>query len=189
MAPPEMWILAGPNGAGKTTLAKTHFREFIRRGGFLNADETAVSISPDFPGKAAIRAGRALIAARTAAIREKRSFTIETTLATETLIHAVVSAKNAGYRTGLAYLWIIDPDLCIQRVAARVAEGGHYIPSDVVVRRYRRSLALLPKYLAAVDVALIYSANAAPQLVARKDRDGLKVIRARDWQRISSGFP
>ena len=189
MAPPEMWILAGPNGSGKTTLAKTHFREIVRRGYFLNADETAASISPNFPEKAAIRAGRQLIDARTAVIAKRRNFTIETTLATKTLMNAVVSAKEAGYRTHLIYLWIADPDICIQRVAGRVAEGGHNIPSDVIMRRYRRGLALLPKYLAAVDIARIYSANAMPQLVARKDKDDLRVVRAQDWQKISSWFP
>jgi predicted ABC-type ATPase len=38
------------------------------------------------------------------------------------------------------YFWLNSPDLAISRVKARVAEGGHHIPEDVIRRRYRRGI-------------------------------------------------
>lgn len=189
MKPPEMWILSGPNGAGKTTLAQTHHSDFVDRGDFLNADEIARNISPNFPDKEAITAGRKLISRRNEAIRERRSFIIETTLANRSLLRVVEIAKNAGYKTGLIYLWVADPELCIQRVASRVADGGHHIPSEVIIRRYWRGNALLPSYLSAVHTARISSTNEAPRLIAKKGRQGLKIFRPDDWRTLSSGFP
>lgn len=189
MTPPEMWILAGPNGAGKTTLAGTHFRDLARRGDFLNADEYALQLSPDDTDRAALAAGRKLLARRAEAMREGHSFVVETTLASHSMLRAARAASAAGYRTGLIFLWIVDPELCIQRVAARVAAGGHFIPSDVVARRYWRGLANLPDYLNAVDSARIISANAAPQLVARTEKGVLEVLREKDWSRLSAAFP
>ncbi|MBE9556858.1 MAG: zeta toxin family protein [Proteobacteria bacterium] len=189
MKPPEMWILAGPNGAGKTTLAQTHYSDLAGRGDFLNADEIARNFSPSFPDKEAIAAGRKLISRRNEAIRERRSFVIETTLATRSLLRVVETAKNAGYNTGLIYLWVADPELCIQRVASRVADGGHHIPSEVIIRRYWRGNALLPSYLSAVHTAQISSTNETPQMIAKKGRQGLKIFRPDDWQALSFGFP
>lgn len=189
MKPPEMWMLAGPNGAGKTTLAQTHYSDLVVRGDFLNADEIARNISPSFPDKEAIKAGRILVSRRNEAIRERRSFVIETTLATRSLLRVVLAAKEAGYNTGLIFLWVADPELCIQRVASRVTAGGHYIPTEVIIRRYWRGNSLLPSYLSAVHTARVVSTNASPQLIAKKDGQGLKILRPDDWRVLSSGFP
>jgi len=188
MPAPVMWILGGPNGAGKTTLAKTHFRDVLAVGDFLNADEIAAEISPEFPGRAAMNAGRLLLQRRAAAILDRRSFVTETTLASESLLRAAKKAKLTGYVIRLIYLWIADPDLCIQRVAARVTAGGHFIPSDVVIRRYWRGLGLLPRFIDVADAAEIISANASPKPVARKTAEGLTVLRPEDWQQISAAF-
>lgn len=189
MKPPEMWILAGPNGAGKTTLAQTHYSDLVGRGDFLNADEIARNISPNFPDKEAISAGRKLISRRNEAIRTRRDFVVETTLATRSLLRVTATAKAAGYNTGLIYLWVVDPELCIQRVASRVADGGHHIPSEVIIRRYWRGNALLPSYLSIVDTARIVSTNESPRQIARKDHLGLKILRPDDWRLLSLGFP
>ena len=34
------------------------------------------------------------------------------------------------------FFWLPSPEVAEQRVAARVASGGHNIPSDVIHRRY-----------------------------------------------------
>jgi predicted ABC-type ATPase len=181
-------MLAGPNGVGKTTLAQTHFSDLIGRGDFLNADEIARKISPSFPDKEAIKAGRKLIFRRNEAINQHRSFVIETTLATRSLLRTVATANEAGYKIGLIFLWVADPELCVQRVASRVTAGGHYIPTDVIIRRYWRGNALLPGYLSAVHTAQIVVTNASPQLIAKKDRNRLKILRNEDWQALSAGF-
>ncbi len=188
MARPQMWLLAGPNGAGKSTLAHTHFHDIIERGDFLNADDIAASVSPGAPRLAAIEAGRRLIKERREAIAEGRSLAIETTLASRTLLRIVKNARGRGFMLGLIYLWISDPDLCNQRIAIRVAKGGHFIPSDVVIRRYRKSLLMLPLFMAEVEKAYIFSADETPILLAEKTKGELKILRESDWAQVRAAM-
>jgi len=41
-----------------------------------------------------------------------------------------------GYSINLIYFWLDSVELAIERVHARVLEGGHNIPVDTIVRRY-----------------------------------------------------
>lgn len=66
----------------------------------------------------------------------KKSFAIETTLATRSYGKLVKRAKGMGYEVFLLFFWLPSPDVAIERVSARVAAGGHNIPTDVIVRRY-----------------------------------------------------
>lgn len=64
------------------------------------------------------------------------SFAIETTLATKSYRKLVFRAREAGYRVILLYFWLPTPQMAEQRVARRVAAGGHDIPAEVIHRRY-----------------------------------------------------
>jgi predicted ABC-type ATPase len=44
--------------------------------------------------------------------------------------------RNLGYRVKLIYLQLETVELAILRVAARVAQGGHDVPEDVIRRRF-----------------------------------------------------
>ena len=57
----------------------------------------------------------------------------------------------------LIFLWLDDPARAVGRVAQRVAEGGHDIPREVIVRRYWAGLRnLMGMYLPLADAAQIY---------------------------------
>lgn len=45
-----------------------------------------------------------------------------------------------GYRFHLTFFWLPSADMAVERVAKRVASGGHSIPEDVIRRRYERGL-------------------------------------------------
>lgn len=183
-----MWLIAGPNGSGKSTLAHTHFTDIIERGDFLNADDIAASISPDTPRLAAAEAGRLLITARNTAIAEGRSLVIESTLASRTLLRSTRMARESGYMIGLIYLWITDPELCNQRIAVRVEKGGHFIPPEIVVRRYWKSLQMLPLFLAEAHEASIFSADYEPLLLAEKNGAKFIVFRDREWAEVQAAM-
>ena len=68
--------------------------------------------------------------------RQRADFCIETTLATRSLGKMVRSAQEQGYFVTILYFWLQSPDLAVRRVQARVEAGGHFIPEDVVRRRY-----------------------------------------------------
>ena len=72
--------------------------------------------------------------------RKKEDFSIETTLATRSLLKMITDAQNDGYTVTLLYFWLNSPDLAVERVKARVAAGGHNIPEETVRRRYRVGL-------------------------------------------------
>ena len=87
----------------------------------------------------------------------------------------------------LIFLWLDDPRLAIQRVAKRVAAGGHDIPREVIIRRYWAGLQnLFGLYLPLADTAHIYDqSDGAGHLVARKEQEsGLAIEDNPRWARL-----
>lgn len=134
--PKKIVILAGPNGAGKTTFA----REFLLREGdcpiFVNADLIASGLSPFRPDFSAMRAGRLMLEEIRGHARAGRSFAFETTLSGRLYVRLIPRWRRQGYRVKLIYLRLASAELALSRVAARVLQGGHGVPADVVVRRF-----------------------------------------------------
>ncbi len=58
-------------------------------------------------------------------------------------IELLRKAQSKGYRTYLYYMATENPDINISRVHYRVSRGGHSVPEDKIVSRYKRSLDLL----------------------------------------------
>lgn len=137
---PELYIIAGCNGAGKTTASYTVLPEIFDCREFVNADEIARGLSPFQPEKVAIQAGRIMLQRIDHLIAEKESFAFETTLSTISYRNTIKKARLAGYNITLIFFWLNDVNLALQRVKARVAEGGHDIPDLVVKRRYSAGL-------------------------------------------------
>jgi len=129
-------ILAGPNGAGKTTFA----REFLLREGecpiFVNADLIASGLSPFTFEVSAVRAGRVMLEEIRGHARAGRSFAFETTLSGLLYARLISHWRRQGYRVKIIYLKLASTELALSRVAARVLQGGHGVPSEVVVRRF-----------------------------------------------------
>ncbi len=72
--------------------------------------------------------------------RNGDSFAFETTLAGRNYARMVPQWQTAGYEVKLIFLSLPTADLAVARVAARVAQGGHSVPEDVVRRRFRSGL-------------------------------------------------
>lgn len=129
-------IIAGPNGAGKTTFA----REFLPfEAGcpvFVNADLIAAGLSPFQPDAAAFRAGRVMLEEIAAHAAADRNFAFETTLSGLTYARMIPAWRSAGYRVKLLFLSLGSEEVAIARVAMRVRQGGHNIPSEVIRRRF-----------------------------------------------------
>jgi predicted ABC-type ATPase len=50
------------------------------------------------------------------------------------------TAAQAGYTTVLCYIGISGPDVSGQRVAMRVSQGGHDVPTEKLIARFPRIL-------------------------------------------------
>ena len=84
-------------------------------------------------------------------------FAFESTLSGVSYIPRIKSWKAAGYRIEIIYLALQTPQIALQRIAARVLEGGHGVPRADVIRRFHRSWENLKReYQPLADVWMIY---------------------------------
>ncbi len=137
---PNLYIISGCNGSGKTTASYTVLPEMLGCTQFVNSDEFAKSFSPFDPSAASISAGRFMLLKIRYLLQRKEDFSIETTLATRSLMRTIEEAKENGYEVTLLYFWINSPELAVKRVRDRVEAGGHSIPENVIRRRYDMGL-------------------------------------------------
>ena len=135
-----MYILSGCNGSGKTTASYSLLPELLDCVEFVNSDEFAKSLSPFNPDAAYVMASRLMLLKTHYLFSQRRDFSIETTLATRSLLKMVRSAQKMGYTVTVLYFWLNSPDLAVERVRARVSAGGHNIPEETIRRRYNVGL-------------------------------------------------
>jgi predicted ABC-type ATPase len=135
----------------------------------LNADVIARSINPNHPEAASLAAGRQTLAELARAIRERETFAYETTLSSKHSIDLMREAREAGYEVGLVFVALNSADLNVERVAERVARGGHDIPEIVIRRRYVASLRRLPEAIGIAAGTMLFdnSHSTGPQLLVQ----------------------
>lgn len=138
-AKPKIIIIAGPNGAGKTTFAAEYLPKEAGCFDFINADLIAGGLSPFRPDAALVRAGRLMLNEISDRIEQRASFAFETTLSGRLYSKRIPEWRIMGYHVKLVYLRLDSVEIAISRVAARVIQGGHSIPEDVIRRRFERS--------------------------------------------------
>jgi predicted ABC-type ATPase len=154
----QVVIVAGANGSGKTTFAKKFLD--VTKYEFLNADEIAKEINPLDPSKARIEAGRKVISLIDFYIKAKKNFVIESTLAGSFLEKHIANLKKNNYEVNLTYIFLGSETLCINRIKSRVRQGGHDVPEEDVIRRFKRGLLKFwDLYRLQVDLYSIYFNN------------------------------
>jgi len=136
----RLYVIAGCNGAGKTTASYTILPEILNCKEFVNADEIAKGISPFQPDTAGIEAGRLMLKRMQKLLASGETFAFETTLSTRSYVKFIDKAKLLNYRVSCLFFWLNSEELAVSRIETRVKEGGHYIPEDVVRRRYKSGL-------------------------------------------------
>ena len=159
----NLYIIAGCNGAGKTTASFTVLPEMLDCREFVNADEIARGLSPFYPEGVAIQAGRLMIDRVIYLLKEGETFAFETTLSTRSYVKLIKQAQKRGYFVTLLFFSLATPEQAVQRVAKRVSQGGHNIPTDVVYRRFEGGLSnLFNLYMPIVDYWALYDNSNIP---------------------------
>ena len=148
MTPPNCTLIAGPNGAGKTTFALTCLPDVANCRNFVNADLIAAGLSPLSSDREWLAASRLFLREIDNYIQRRENFAFESTLSGRGYLRLIRHLLADGWRVDLYYLWLPSVEMSIERVAERVAHGGHDIPRDSIVRRYPRSIANLLAYYA-----------------------------------------
>jgi predicted ABC-type ATPase len=173
-----LYIIAGCNGAGKTTASFTILPEIWECYEFVNADEIARGLSPLKPESVAVQAGRIMLQRIDELVGLGKTFSIETTLATRSYLNLIRRARHAGYTINLLFFWLNSPEAAIQRVAKRVSEGGHNIPSDVIRRRYHLGIKnFFELYKDEVDTWTLVDNNSSPRQLIATDEEILDINR------------
>jgi predicted ABC-type ATPase len=148
---PVVVAVAGPNGAGKTTFFHAHLRPAALR--FVNADVIASEL--DLEPYAAAAVADAL---RRELVKRGESFVFETVFSDPRgdKLALLRDAESAGYQVLLCYIHVTDPRVSEERVAMRVSQGGHDVPSDKLRSRFPRILANLATAIRELPNVRIY---------------------------------
>lgn len=120
-------------------------------------------------------------------IDDGTSFAFETTLSTKSYKKKLLEAQTKGYVVSLLFFWLQSPELAVERVRIRVAEGGHNIEQEIIKRRYNRGIKnLFDLYLPIVNGALIFdNSEGIYELIAEKMVDAkLNIINQNKYNKI-----
>ena len=135
---PIVVAVAGPNGAGKTTFYHAHLASAGLR--FVNADLLALELRLDAGGAMAMAN-----ALRRALVQRRESFVFETVFSDPVAdkLTFLTETASLGYTVVLCYIAIPSAATSEERVAMRVSQGGHDVPSEKLKTRFPRTLANL----------------------------------------------
>ncbi len=101
-----------------------------------------------------------------------RSFTFETVMSSPDKVEFMRSARQQGFRTYLYFVATDDPEINIERVRNRVLNGGHPVPTEKIIERYARSLALLPAAIEQSSRAYVFDNSGANNLLIAEITEG-----------------
>lgn len=172
----KLYIIAGANGSGKSTLASELLPEEKLK--FINADEIAKEICPKNIESVRISAGKETYKRLNLFFENNISFAIETTLSGNNYVKTIEKAKKLDYNIILIYSFVETPEICINRIKARVLNGGHNIPDEDVKRRFYRSKSnFWSKYKNIVDEwAIFFNGESKFIQVAKSDNKDIEIL-------------
>lgn len=143
-------FLLGTNGSGKSSLRN-----------YLNLSDIQTNIDPDvlnriykakFPRTYQIEAGKQALKMYDDALSSGMNICLESTLAGRGTMQRIMAAKAQGYHTIAYYIGLNSIELNLERIAMRVARGGHDIAEALVRKRYFESADNLLKVMPSIDV-------------------------------------
>jgi predicted ABC-type ATPase len=150
-ARPIVVAIAGPNGAGKTTYYGAHLERAGLR--FVNADEVARELGFD-----AYEAAKVASRVREALIEQRESFVFETVFSDPVgdKLEFLKRAAALGYTVVLCFIGLDSAELSDERVAMRVMQGGHDVPTEKLVARYPRTMENLRRAIRELPHVLVF---------------------------------
>jgi predicted ABC-type ATPase len=193
---PWFVLVAGINGAGKSTFAQDpeSIKELCGLTGTANEIEI---INPDLVTKEILRedpqlsvddANRLAADACEERVRDlvedaSRSFVIETVLSTDKYKNIVEQARRNGFQFLFVYVVLASVEEAIERVASRVAMGGHNVPADKIRKRWPRSFKRVPWFWRHADLAFLFfnGTSELPVRLAEKRDDWVSVLQRNLW--------
>ena len=148
---PIMVAVAGPNGAGKTTFYHVHIAPAALR--YVSADILARELDMD-----AYAAAKAADAVRRSLLKQRESFAFETVFSDPVgdKLKFMKEAAASGYAVVLCFIGLDDTELSEERVAMRVSQGGHDVPTEKLKSRFPRTIANLKAAIRALPLVYVF---------------------------------
>lgn len=167
---PILWIIAGPNGSGKSTFYnRTDIEGWGGSVWIINPDLLTQQIAEreGYSGDLAnLEAVERIERWLDASVEVYQTIGVETVLSSTKYRPLVGRAKQRGFEVRMIYVVLRTADLQLDRVRARVAEGGHDVPADKVVARRARSFKQLAWFMREVDQCLLFdNSTGEPSLI------------------------
>jgi predicted ABC-type ATPase len=173
---PVLLVIAGPNGAGKTTVTERlrvdHWSEGVE---YLNPDEVARDRFGDWNAPdAVLRAAQWTGQRREELLAAHAGIAFETVFSAPDKVDFLLRAKRAGYFVRVFFIGTSDPTINAARVARRVMQGGHTVPIEKIVSRYRRAMANIEPAIAIADRTYLFdnSIDGVSARLCTRTRDG-----------------
>lgn len=135
----KLIVVGGPNGSGKTTLAREILDEQDYE--YISADDIAYEMAPDHPASVKIQAGKIFFEKLNQAVVDQKNILIESTLSGKSLIALLKKFRtDYNYSISVVFIFLTNPQVCVERIAIRVKKGGHHVPKEDIYRRFGRSV-------------------------------------------------
>jgi predicted ABC-type ATPase len=134
----QLWLLVGGNGAGKSTF----YRLMLEPLGlaFVNADLLAKLVYPAAAEEHSYEAALLAEQQRNTLLLSGASFCFETVYSHPSKVDFTARAKALGYTVIMVLIHLEQAELNAARVAQRVQEGGHNVPTEKLLKRIPRLL-------------------------------------------------
>ena len=139
---PVVYIIAGPNGSGKSTLVTNFINYQIFGDKFVNAGIYAQTKFKDVKDQNERERLSMLYATDefNRLVDENKTFIFETVLSHESKLDMIKRAKKKGYKIISIYVFTDLPEINVDRVNKRTAQGAIPVEENKVRARYIRSL-------------------------------------------------
>lgn len=144
-----LYIIGGVNGAGKSTFAENAMAN--SKYTYLNPDKMAFKISGNYSTSANKAAGKQVIEILKENVKYGKPIIWETTLGSNVYKRISQLYKNNGYLIDLTYIFLIDEETHYERIAERVAAGGHDIEIGLLEKRFKKRVASFDEALETGD--------------------------------------
>lgn len=195
---PVLIVIAGANGAGKTTITQQllKYKPWIQGLTMINPDVIAQERFNGWNDRDSIlKAAQYAQDLRYQWLDERKSFGFETVMSSSEKIAFLKLAKKKGYFIRLLFVGTNSPTINAARVARRVMNGGHTVPIDKIISRYKKCLSNLEQVLNQLDRVYLYDNSIDEQLstIVARFQDGVLVKkytnnRLPDWIQGISGL-
>jgi predicted ABC-type ATPase len=137
-AKPTLTILAGVNGAGKSSIGGQALRDLGAV--YFNPDEHARLLRAKLPALTQAKANALSWAYGKAKLEEAMvtgaDFTFESTLGGKTITNLLIQAAQKNHQLMIWFVGLASVELHLERVAQRVAKGGHPITEADIRKRW-----------------------------------------------------